>query len=185
MTDIIVTPNYASINGAVAVAEAWINLWSGDEWGEGMEKLAEAAKETDILGDEDCVTLVQLLWKNLQAARAEFDEDAESVGMDRSDAEIAEAVKEAQGAATYWSNGGNLGQSLDGQYAKAGKATIDSLPAWATADHVPQGEDDEGSEEDLTLLSAISKYGHDRVWDAALRGGLLHGTEDEDQDPYK
>lgn len=35
------------------------------------------------------------------------------------------------------------------------------------------------------LQKWIDKYGEDSVLDAALRGGLLHGTEDEDQDPYK
>jgi hypothetical protein len=37
----------------------------------------------------------------------------------------------------------------------------------------------------MTLKELIEKYGEDEVLDAALRGGILHGTEDEDQDPYK
>lgn len=37
----------------------------------------------------------------------------------------------------------------------------------------------------MTLAELIEKYGEDAVLDAALRGGILHGTEDEDEDPYK
>jgi hypothetical protein len=37
----------------------------------------------------------------------------------------------------------------------------------------------------MTLQELIEKYGEDEVYDAALRGGILHGTEDEDEDPYK
>lgn len=37
----------------------------------------------------------------------------------------------------------------------------------------------------MTLRELIEKYGEDEVLDAALRGGILSGTEDEDQDPYK
>lgn len=35
------------------------------------------------------------------------------------------------------------------------------------------------------LLAEVVDDIYDELWDAALRGGLLHGTEDEDEDPYK
>lgn len=38
---------------------------------------------------------------------------------------------------------------------------------------------------ELTLEALVEKYGEDEVLDAALEGGILHGTEDEDLDPYK
>lgn len=37
----------------------------------------------------------------------------------------------------------------------------------------------------MTLAELIEKYGEDEVLDAALRGGILQGTEDEEDDPYK
>lgn len=37
----------------------------------------------------------------------------------------------------------------------------------------------------MTLAELIEKYGEDEVLDAALKGGILAGTEDEDEDPYK
>lgn len=37
----------------------------------------------------------------------------------------------------------------------------------------------------MTLKELIKKYGEDVVLHFALVGGILHGTEDEDQDPYK
>ncbi len=133
MSRITVKPEYVSINAVRDIAEPWIDLWGGDEWGESMRDALGASHTSYGFTDEDCATIAEILINNLIPMydwAHDYGSGPWGYGWDAEDGEraVAETRKTAREARDYWLNGGNLGDWADGP-VKA-KETIDQLPNW-------------------------------------------------------
>lgn len=58
-----VNPSYGSIEPVREVCEVFMDLWSGDEWGESMAALHSAGHTDYGMSDEDCAVVTGMLLK--------------------------------------------------------------------------------------------------------------------------
>lgn len=123
---VIITPQYASINAAADIAEPWIQLWSGDEWGESMTSLHGACHTSYGFTDEDCALFASKLWENLLAQKNWVDTEGRTYGF-WEPVQIAATQERCRELRDYWKQGGNIKQE---PYISAANETLDTIPAW-------------------------------------------------------
>ena len=124
-TEVLVTPEYVSIQCIRDICEPWLEIWGGDEWGDSMWNLHGAAHTSYGLSDQECAVIAKMLVDNVIIMKDWVDNEGSDYGfLDN----FEHARKESTQRRDYWLKGGNLGDWADGP-AKA-KATIDTLPDW-------------------------------------------------------
>lgn len=121
------SPTYGAINAVRDICEPWIEIWSGDEWGESMRDLHGAAHTSYGLSDEDCATLAEILLRNVIAMHKWVEFEGHDYGLSTPEQEV-QARAEATRLRDYWLKGGNLGTW--GTTAEDAKAVIDTMPDW-------------------------------------------------------
>lgn len=115
-----VPPRYPAIETIRDISEPWINIWSGDEWGESMSALHTACHPDYGFSNEDCAVMAQMLWDNLMSAKEwadDYHDDEEAT---------LEAIELAKIAKADWLEGGGHG----GDAAELAKNCIDQMPGW-------------------------------------------------------
>lgn len=122
----IVKPHYASIQPARDLVEPWIDIWGGDEWGDSMRALHDAAHTNYGFSDEDCALFADRLLANLFQQKVWMDEEGVDYNLSSPESE-AQARAECRKSRDYWLKGGNLG---DAETARIAKETMDQLPTW-------------------------------------------------------
>lgn len=65
MSKITVEPHYDCIQAVRSVCKPWIEMWSGDEWGESMRNALGACHTSYGFSDEDCAAIAEILINNL------------------------------------------------------------------------------------------------------------------------
>jgi hypothetical protein len=123
----IVQPDYSSISVVADICDEWIELWSGDEWGESMRSLHGACHTSYGFSNEDCALFANKLLENLCSQKEWMDEEGDSYGL-YEPAHRTEVEKKCRELRDYWLKGGNLG-AFGVEHGKA-KETIEKLPAW-------------------------------------------------------
>lgn len=118
----MIRPKYGAIESLRDICEPWIEIWSGDEWGDSMTHLLEAAHTSYGLSDEDCAIIAEILLRNVILAQ----EWADIYGPDPK--LEAAARTEATRLRDYWLKGGNLGDSFT--TIEDAKSSIDQMPDW-------------------------------------------------------
>lgn len=122
-----VEPDYISISAIADICEPWIEIWSGDEWGESL-RAAHSATHTDYgLSDEDCATIAEIVVRNVIEQKVWMDEEGRDYELSSDELE-ATAAQEAREQRDYWLKGGNLGEWRGAP--DIAKRTIDQLPGW-------------------------------------------------------
>lgn len=123
----VVLPNYASIQCVRDIAEPWIHLWGGSEWGESMEALRAACHTSYGFSDEDCALFAAKLLENLEVMKEWALSEGGTFGFWEPDA-VAATQAEARQAREYWRKGGNLTRWEPA--ISAANKTIATLPVW-------------------------------------------------------
>lgn len=129
---VTVFPNYLSIDFIRDVAEHWIELMGGDEWGDSASSLHSACHTDYGFSDEDCALFATKLIENIIYSVEQGDvwnyvEDA---------SDVAAVQKKCAEAVEYWLNGGNLGPGWDKE--KVVEKTLNSLPEWMFGGEIPE-----------------------------------------------
>jgi hypothetical protein len=122
-----VQPDYASINAVKSICRPWIEIWSGDEWGDVMHPLYDAIHTDYGLSDEDVAQLTQILCDNVVSMHEWMLNEGMDYGV-CTEEDMENAAKEARESRDYWLNGGNL-TSFD-HAKRVAKETVDTLPRW-------------------------------------------------------
>lgn len=121
-----IEPKYAAINAVSGIAEPWIELWSGDEWGESMQSLHGACHTSYGFSDEDCALFASRLWVNLMEQYEWVITEGKSYGFWDPD-NVKRTQERCRELRDYWLAGGNLKD--DASRAEA-KAVIEQMPEW-------------------------------------------------------
>jgi hypothetical protein len=124
MSEVKITPDYQSINAVTDICEPWIEIWSGDEWGESMSSLHSACHTSYGFSDEDCALLASVLIRNLEIMKEWINNEGRLYGLHVPE-DIAEAQEKSRNLREYWRDGGNLSYPT-----QSVTETIDSLPGW-------------------------------------------------------
>lgn len=123
----MIRPTYGAIEPVRDICEPWVEIWSGDEWGESMEGLLAASHTSYGLDDADCALIAAILLRNVIAQHEWMEEEGHSYGLSMPDDE-EQARKEATESRDYWLKGGNLG-SFHTTIEDA-KSSIAQMPDW-------------------------------------------------------
>jgi hypothetical protein len=118
----MIRPKYGAIESVRDICEPWVEIWSGDEWGESMQDLLGASHTSYGLADDDCAIVAEILLRNLIAGKEwadEYDIDPEVE---------ADARAESTRLRDYWLKGGNLGDFHT--TIEDAKSSIDQMPDW-------------------------------------------------------
>lgn len=122
-----VLPSYASIQCVRDICQEWINLWSGDEWGEGMQALHAACHTDYAFSDEDCALFASKLFENVETQKDWVENEGYQYDITKA-GDASEVQAKCREVRDYWRQGGNL---TDWNPAiEAANKTINTIPGW-------------------------------------------------------
>lgn len=134
-----VQPTYASIACVVDLCEPWIEIWSGDEWGESMDALARACHTDYGFSDEDCALFASKLFENLEAQKDWVLAEGYQYDFWEED-RVSAAEEKCRELREYWKKGGNL---TDWEPAiQAANETLKVIPGWVFGEPRPKLQDE-------------------------------------------
>lgn len=131
-----VFPCYVSIGFARDVAEPWIDLLSGCEWGEVASALHTACHTDYGFSDEDCALFASRLLENIIICI----ENGDHLYFIEDNEEISSVQKKCKEKANFWLSGGYYASIAKDEEKKIVEQTLNSLPKWMFGGNLPGQE---------------------------------------------